>query len=421
MRWHLSRARPVRDEAGRVTRWFGTNTDVTERLAMEAALREADRRKDEFLATLAHELRNPLAPIRNALHLIALAGDDRAAVAETRGLMERQLAQMVRLIDDLLDLSRITRGTLELRKAPVELAAVVRAAVETSEPLVAAAGHELTVELPPGPWTIDADAVRLAQVFANLLNNAARYTPAGGRIRVTAARAAGRSPAGDVVVTVSDTGLGIPTAMLTRVFDMFTQVDRAPERTQGGLGIGLTLVKRLVELHGGTVEARSDGPDRGSVFVVRLPLAKADSGSRGAGSDGELSGTAPRPAPALKKVLVADDNRDAADSLGALLRVMGGEARVVYDGLAAVAAAAEFRPALALLDLGMPGLSGHDAARRIRQQPGGRDLLLVALTGWGQEEDHRRSREAGFDLHLVKPVDPAVLRSLLAGKDVTTG
>ena len=369
-----------------------------------ARLREADRRKDEFLATLAHELRNPLAPIRNALQIMGLTGTSGAAAEQLRKTMDRQLTQMVRLVDDLLDVSRITRGTIELRKERVELAAVVASAVETSRPLIDAAGHELTITLPPEPLHLDADMTRMAQVFSNLLNNAARYTKQGGHIWLTAQR-----HGGEVVVKVRDTGLGIPADMLPKIFEIFTQVDQSLERSQGGLGIGLTLVKRLVEMHGGTVEAFSEGPGRGSEFVVRLPVMVET----------------PKPIPpeptvseptttTARRILVVDDNRDAATTLAMLLKFAGNETLTAYDGLEAVEAAATFRPDVILLDIGMPKLSGYDACRKIREQPWGKNMVLIALTGWGQEEDRRKSKDAGFNGHLVKPLDVTALKNLLA-------
>jgi CheY-like chemotaxis protein len=365
-------------------------------------LREADRRKDEFLATLAHELRNPLAPIRTGLKIMQMAGDNQAAVEQARAMMERQLRQMVRLIDDLLDVSRITRGKLELRKCRADLSEVIQSAVEASRPPIEAAGVELTVAVPTDPVYVDADVTRLAQVFTNLLNNAAKFTERGGHVWLTADR-----QGSDVVVTIRDTGIGIPADMLSKVFDLFAQVDRSLERSRGGLGIGLTLARRLVALHGGTVAAHSAGPGHGTELVVRLPVAEPPPAA-----EVPLNGAA---APnARLRILVADDNHDAADSLQMMLGILGHEVRAAHDGREAVRAAEEFRPDVAFLDIGMPGLNGYDVARAVRSRPWGRDVTLVALTGWGQEEDHRRSREAGFDQHLVKPVDPEVLQQTLA-------
>ena len=372
----------------------------------EAALQETDRRKDEFLATLAHELRNPLAPLRNALQLMRMAGGDEHTMNQTLGMMDRQLQQMVRLIDDLLDISRITRGKIELRKERVELAAVIRDAVETSRPLIETAGHKLTVIYPPEPISLDADPTRLAQVFANLLNNAAKYTPQSGHIRLTAER-----QGDEVVVKVSDTGIGIPADMLPRIFEMFTQVDRSLERSQGGLGIGLSLVRGLVELHGGSVEAKSEGPGQGSEISVRLAVHPAPRKAKAVAEDSRPA------APARRRILVVDDNRDSADSLALLLTLQGSEVRTAYDGLEAVEAAAVFQPDVVLSDIGMPRLNGYETAQRIREQSHGRRVALIAMTGWGQEEDRRRSTQAGFDFHLVKPVDLAALERLLDSLD----
>ncbi len=399
----------LRDDAGGLLGFLKVMRDQTDRKRMEDELRrvaadlaEADRRKNEFLATLAHELRNPLAPIRNSLHVLRLAGPGDPAARRVGEMVERQVNTMVRLVDDLLEVSRVTRGKVDLRREPVELAAVVRAAVETSRPLLDAAGHRLAVAVPDGPLAVAGDPVRLAQVFSNLLNNAAKYTPPGGRVWLTA-----RRDGGEAEVSVRDTGAGIPADMLAAVFEPFTQVARTDARSQGGLGIGLTLVKNLVELHGGRVEAHSDGEGKGTEVVVRLPLTARP-----------VPAAAPDPpagraAPIARRVLVADDNRDAADSLGDLLRLLGADVRVVYDGPAALAAVAAFRPAVALLDIGMPGMDGYEVARRVRERPGSDAPALVALTGWGQDEDRRRSAAAGFDHHLVKPADVAALAALL--------
>jgi PAS domain S-box-containing protein len=396
---------PTYDTTGSADGWVAVVVDVTARKEMEQALKEADRRKDEFLATLAHELRNPLAPIRNAMRILRLAEGNPEATEQARGVMERQVHQMVRLIDDLLDVSRITRGMVEIRKARIDLQDVINNAVETSRPLLEEFGHSLAVTGPPEPIVLEADQTRLAQVFSNLLNNAAKFTTRGGRIWLTAAREGAQA-----VVCVRDSGVGIAAEMLPRVFDLFTQADRSLEKSQGGLGIGLTLVRRLVELHGGTVEARSEGLGRGSEFIVRLPIvAEQPSGKL-------VRPTRPGPgkgAAAPCRILVVDDNRDAADSLALMLQLTGHEVHTAHDGLEAVAAATKLKPDVVLLDIGMPHLNGFDAARLIRENLRGQETLLVALTGWGQEEDRRRSQEAGFDYHLVKPVDPAALQTLL--------
>ncbi len=405
----------VRANAQGEIEWVvGTNLDVTERKTAEiqlqrlaADLSEADRRKDEFLATLAHELRNPLAPIRTGLQLMKMPGVPAATVEQTRCMMDRQLTHMVRLIDDLMDVSRITRGKLVLRKEHVPLAAVVNSAVEASRPLVEQAGQELTVTLPRQPLMVDADLTRLAQVFLNLLNNAAKYSDPGGQIRLIV------EPQGsEVVVTVKDTGIGIAANQLPHIFQMFTQVDRSLERSQGGLGIGLTLVNRLVEMHGGSVEATSEGPGNGSEFVVRLPLVIEASKPQ------EPGGAAEPSVRSSLRILVVDDNQDGADSLSEMLKIMGNDTRTAYDGQAAVDAAGEFGPNVILLDIGLPKLNGYEACRRIREQPGGERIVLIAVTGWGQDDDRRRSHVAGFDHHMVKPVDPRALMELLAGLDV---
>ncbi len=358
-------------------------------------LAEMDRRKDEFLA-----------PLRNSLSILRMSGDSNPAAERVHEMMERQVNHMVRLVDDLLEVSRITRGKIELRRERVELAVVLRSAVETSRPLMEAARHQLAITVPPEPLTVDADPVRLSQVIANLLNNAAKYTEEGGQIWLTARRE------GDATaVSVRDTGLGIPADMLPRVFDMFAQVDRTLKRSQGGLGIGLTLARTLVEMHGGRVEARSEGPGMGSEFTIRLPLAAED--SKAAEVRTRAGGAQPAGL-SQQRVLVVDDNRDAADSLGMLLKFLGADAHVVYDGPSALQALHIYRPAVVFLDIGMPGMDGHEVARQVRQVPEFRGVLLIAMTGWGQEEDRRRSKAAGFDHHLVKPADADALQALLS-------
>jgi PAS domain S-box-containing protein len=400
----LANANPFHDDRGKLTGAVNVLVDITDRKRAEDALREADRKKDEFLAILAHELRNPLAPIRNALELLRLDGQNVATQEQARTVMGRQLQQMVRLVDDLLDVSRITRNQLVLRKERVDLAAVMQCAVESARPLIKAGGHDLAVTLPPQPVYLDADPTRLAQVFSNLLNNAAKYTERGGRLALFAER-----EGSDVVVTVRDNGVGIPAEMLPRIFDMFTQVDRTLERSQGGLGIGLTLVRWLVELHGGRIEAQSPGVGRGSEFLVRLPLIVAgrprDPGTNGTGEPAQSS---------LRfRILVVEDNRDSATCLAMMLKLLGNEVRMAHDGIEAVRMAESFRPAVVLLDIGLPKLNGYAAAGQIRAEPWGKEMFLIALTGWGQDEDKRRSIEAGFNVHMCKPVDPAALERLL--------
>jgi PAS domain S-box-containing protein len=409
-RWHLSRARAMRDGEGRVVLWVGSNTDIDDVKRAEESLKEDARRKDEFLATLAHELRNPLAPIRNGLQVMRLAGNDRRLFAPIQDMMERQLGQMIRLVDDLLDISRITRGKIELRQERLDMARVVEVALETSQPLIEEARHELVVHLPPEPLWITGDLTRLAQVVSNLLNNSAKYTPGGGHLCLTVERQDGQA-----LVRVRDDGAGIPADMLPRIFEMFTQVDRNSRQAQGGLGIGLTLVRRLIEMHGGTVEAHSEGADRGCEFVVCLPLGPVQ---QTADSDGqrkvECKNGAPAPA---RRILVVDDNRDSAESLAILLRIVGNEVQIAHDGLSALEAGKAFRPAVVLLDIGLPGMDGYEVARKLRKTPEGKDALLIAQTGWGQEEDRLRSTEAGFDAHLTKPLDLAALQSVLANLD----
>jgi signal transduction histidine kinase len=389
---------------GRALRYAIERGRIEEELRRRVAqLAEMDRRKDEFLATLAHELRNPLAPIRNALHVLRLSAG-RGAAEGVHEMMERQVNHMVRLVDDLMEVSRLTRGKIELRRERTDLADVVRSAVEASRPLLEAGRHTLSVNLAAEPLPLEADPVRLAQVIANLLNNAAKYTEEGGRIGVTT-----RREEDEAVLSVRDNGVGIPAEMLPRVFDTFAKVDRTLKRAQGGLGIGLSLARTLVEMHGGRIEARSDGPGRGSEFVVWLRLAC------GAGP-----GVAPPGAPDAEparpyscRVLVVDDSHDCADSLAMLLTFLGADTRAVYDGPSALEALRSYRPSVVLMDIGMPIMDGHEVARRMRQQPEGREVVLIALTGWGQDEDRRRSHEAGFDHHLVKPVDAAPLQALL--------
>jgi len=403
-RWHWfeSHGAPLFGQGGAYRGHVGIAIDVTEAVEAEEALLQADRRKDEFLATLAHELRNPLAPISNAVHLMRRP-DGRRSADRMVEMVGRQVRQIVRLVDDLMDVSRITQGKLELRREPLSLADVLSMAVETSMPAIEAGRHELVVSLPEETLMLEADKVRLTQVFGNMLNNAAKYTDRGGRIWVAAWR-----DGGQVVVSVRDTGIGIPLAKLPHVFEMFAQAHRDSARGQAGLGIGLTMVKSLIELHGGSVEARSEGPGTGSEFIVRLPLAgmPAPVQQGGGGSVEALLGG--------RRVLVVDDNGDAAESLALLLHAVGAEVRTAYDGPAGLAQVAEFQPHALLLDLGMPGMDGFEVAHRLRADPAHAGLLIVALTGWGQEEDRRRTQAGGFDHHLTKPVDVDALLQILA-------
>ena len=397
--WELHRITLPDGRPGVVSYYF----DSTRLRKAEQALREADRRKDEFLATLAHELRNPLAPIRNGLQILRLTGRDPSAISPVQEMLERQVDHLVRLVDDLMEVARVTRGRIELRKEPVDIAAVLRNAVETSRPLIEAARHNLTVDVPADTVTVMADPVRLTQIVANLLNNAAKYTAEGGRISVSARRGDGQ-----VVVSVRDNGIGIPVEVLPRVFDLFAQADRTYQRAQGGLGIGLTLVRTLVELHGGTVTAKSEGLGRGSEFIVQLPLG-GDVATVGEDAGGERASIF-----ASQRILVVDDSRDAAESLAMLLETCGADVHTVSDGPAALDELETYRPSVMLLDIGMPGMDGLEVARRARQRPDGGQLTVIALSGWGQEEDRRRSREAGIDYHLVKPVDVDELGRVLA-------
>jgi PAS domain S-box-containing protein len=400
----------VLTNAGNEPVGFATvSQDVTERKRLADDLRrlaadlaEADQRKNEFLATLAHELRNPLAPMSNMLEVVKHSGDDREVLKRAHDTIERQLGQMVRLVDDLLDLNRITYDRLELRRSEVELSSVIQQAVEVARPLIDAAGHDLTVELPDGPIYLTADRARLAQVFGNLLNNSSKYTRSNGRISVSAKRVDD-----EVMVTVKDNGAGIPQDKLDSIFDMFMQVDLTAERSQGGLGIGLTLVKRLAEMHGGSIEARSAGEGQGSEFIVRLPVLSKPSVAA------QPKPAASEPSPE-RRILIVDDNVDAADSLAMLLEITGNKTYMAHDGVEAVEAIEEHRPEVVLLDIGLPRLTGHEVCRQVRQQPWGKDIVMIALTGWGQEDDRRQSEEAGFNGHLVKPVDYDKLLELLS-------
>lgn len=403
---------PVFGADGEVEAVAGTTRDVTARKNLEQELQQraqelaaSDRKKDEFIALLAHELRNPLAPIRNGLQVMRLAANDPTTVAEVRSMMDRQVGHMVRLIDDLLDVSRLTRNKLHLQKSRVLLADVVGSAVETARPAIEAAEHRLVVSLPSDPIFLHADLTRLAQVFSNLLSNSAKYTKPGGCISFTAQR-----QDSEIVVSVTDTGIGIPADALPDIFEMFSQVDSSIERSNGGLGIGLALVKGLVEMHGGTITAESDGPDRGSTLTVRLPLLSSPRTERPSrsSSQGDVRGTGIQ-----SRILVVDDNRDSCQSMALMLRKLGHEVDTAYDGLRAVTAAESFRPGIILMDIGMPGLNGYEATRHIRQRPWGKDVIIVAITGWGQESDRSESKAAGCDGHLVKPINLSDLEQLL--------
>lgn len=379
----------------------GTTRDVTDRKATEEAILEADRKKDSFIALLAHELRNPLAPIRNGLQVLRLAEGDEQAMVRAREMMDRQLSHMVRLIDDLLDISRITTNKMELRKRTVTLAEVVHSGIEGAGHLIANAGHELQVDIPAEEVVLNADLTRLAQVLSNLLTNSAKYTPRGGKISVSARRVAREAQ-----ISITDTGLGIPEKELPRIFDMFRQLDRKTERNTGGLGIGLALVKGLVEMHGGSVAVASiEG--QGSTFTVSFPVIegnlKADEFPEGASPTNQTK----------CRVLVVDDNLDGAATMAMMLRLLGNDVATAHDGREAVGAAEQFKPDLILMDIGLPKISGLEATRIIKNQPWGKSIRVVALTGWGQESDREESRMAGCYGHLVKPVAISDLEKVL--------
>lgn len=402
---------PVFGPQGDVVAVAGTTRDVTERQQAEQAIRdqaerlkESDRAKDEFLATLSHELRNPLAPLRNSLSLLRMAGNHDAKTAPIHEMMERQVNHLVRLVDDLLEMSRISRGTFALRKERVEISAVVRNAVETSQPLMQAAKHTLEVSLPDQPLWVEGDAVRLAQILSNLLDNAAKYTEDGGKISVTVTAETGS--AGTVAIAIRDNGTGIAPDALPRMFEMFIRGDRTSARGQGGLGIGLALARRLADMHGGTLEAKSEGVGKGSEFTLRVPLAASQAPA--ASKAGEENAQLPR-----QRILVVDDNRDAGDSLAMILQFLGADVRIARDGPEALKTYDAYDPSVVLLDIGMPGMDGYEVARTIRAKYPQRHAAIVALTGWGQENDRRTARDAGFDHHLVKPAELATLQALL--------
>ena len=376
---------------------------------LQAELHEAARRKDEFIATLAHELRNPLAPVRNAVQLLRYQEPIPAAARQARDVIARQVRVMSRLIDDLMDVSRINQGRIELRRERVDLATVVELAIESSRPSIVESGHALSLRLPDAPVVLDADPIRLSQVFVNLLTNAAKYTDRGGRIELAV-----EVDESVVRIAVRDDGIGIPAKELPNVFAMFAQVEDTLTRSRGGLGIGLTLVKHLVELHGGSVEAQSAGVGKGSAFVVTLPLPEAASSSTSAAAEAAAAAAAVLHPPP-RRILVVDDHHDGAESMAALLALQGHDVRMAHDGESALVAAADFRPDVILLDIGLPTLSGYDVCRQLRATPWGEKISVIALTGWGDPDAVQKGEAAGFDHHLVKPVDEAVLVATLAG------
>jgi len=394
---------PIRDGEGKIIGGTKIARDITAR-------NEEDRRKNEFLALLAHELRNPLAPLRNGLQIMRLAGTDLETIEQARGLMERQLEHLVQLVDDLLDISRISRGKLQLRTERLSLVDALQHSLAVCGTGVRERGHKLSVRLPQETIWVDADKTRLAQAVCNLLTNAAKYSDPGTSIELIVGR-----EGDEAVIRVKDEGIGIPPQLLPKVFDMFMQIDSSLEKSQGGLGVGLSIVKRLMEMHGGSVEARSEGPGKGSEFILRLPVVHAEV------QEDSVHEIPPQPhTNSSRRILVVDDNRDAAASLTMILKLMGNDVHTAYDGEAGIEEAASFRPELIFLDIGMPRLNGYDVARHIREQPWSKSMTLVALTGWGQEEDRRRSEQAGFDRHIVKPAEPAALERLLASLTATT-
>ncbi len=405
-RWFEAYPTPLFDAAGRLSGAINMLLDITDRKRAEEALREADRRKDEFLALLAHELRNPLAPIRTGLELIRLSGDTPQSVRRVRTMMERQIRQMVRLIDDLLDVSRITSGKIVLQRAPSSVSALVRSAVEMHRAVIEAANIDLIVDVPEQTLVIDVDPTRFVQVLSNVLHNASKFTPGGGKIGIEIElRDSGDAPS-VVAITVSDTGVGISPALLPRIFDLFFQAEPATERAHGGLGIGLALARRLIEMQGGQIAAESDGPEKGTRFVITIPVCQAAA----------LRPSAQMEVPRVtSRVVIIDDNEDAAHTMGMLVEQLGGSARIAHEAASGLAAVEDFQPDIVFLDIGMPGMDGYETCRRMRQQFSERHFVIVAVTGWGQPQDKQRALDAGFDAHLTKPVDPGALANVLVG------
>jgi PAS domain S-box-containing protein len=402
----------IRDAAGTPQSVIAVTIDITERRKVEAALIEAAQRKDQFLAMLAHELRNPLAPIRNAAQVLKVVGGGDSKHEWAREVIERQVQHLTRLVDDLLDVSRITSGKVVLRRESIDVATIVNRAIETTRPLIDGRHHALAVTLPSAPLRVEGDLTRLVQVVANLLNNAAKYTDEGGRLALSVTR-----EQDDVVITVSDNGVGVSADLLPHIFDLFTQADRSLDRSQGGLGVGLTLVRQLVEMHGGSVEARSAGPRCGSEFIVRLPVSHGQVGRQAAARAEAPDSVHPQ----SMRVLVVEDNLDSAEMLSFMLSLAGHETRIARDGAGALQAAGEFQPHVILCDIGLPGLDGYEVAKRLRAQPAFNGARLIAISGYGQEEDRRLSRDAGFDYHLTKPVEPGALIAMLAGLGAGNG
>ena len=409
--WIFGRFQVLKDKAGKPLRLTGVNIDITERKRAEDALREADRRKDEFLAMLAHELRNPLAPIRYGVQMLQMEGLARDQINKQHEVIGRQISHMGRLLDDLLEISRITRGKIQLKRELVDLRAVARQALDSMRPMIEGRGQNLLYEAPNSPLPVDGDPTRLEQIIRNLLHNANKYTEEGGCIKLSLTLETDHGPEWRAVVRVSDSGIGIDPEILPRIFETFVQAEQGLARSQGGLGIGLAMVKNLVQLHGGGVEAHSAGPGRGSEFVVRLPLAAEAMSGLEAPSAPEAPCKATRPKP--RRVLVVEDNEDAAASLGELLSLWGHEIQTAHDGRHALAAARQWQPEVILLDIGLPGMDGYEVARHLREDPSTSRAVIVALTGYGQEEDRRRAHEAGFDQHLTKPVELEQLQNLL--------
>ena len=409
--WTLSRAVPILDDKGEIVEWFGAASDVTARKEAEetlrrsaAELKETDRRKDEFLAMLAHELRNPLAPISYAVQALRMTTDTGPSQKAAQDIIDRQVQQLVRLVDDLLDVSRITRGKVQLKLGMVELSQVIEQSLETVKPFIEQRGHAVGIDVPHDVWLV-ADATRLAQVFANILHNAAKFMDPGGLIRLNVKRDGQYAD-----ITIADTGIGIAPELLPRIFELFTQVHSKSEHAQGGLGIGLALVRRLTEMHGGTVHVHSDGAGHGAQFTVRLPVMTPQL----AGLAHQILDSGTIPQIVRQRILVADDNCDAAEALSLQLQLAGHDVRTAHDGADALAMTESFEPDIVLLDLGMPKMDGYEVARRVRMRPQGRRVRLIALTGWGQQQDRDRTAAAGFDAHLVKPVSEAHLFQALA-------